>query len=107
MEFEADPLKPPIQSFRNGKGTLVQHRPEEAYLCTFQLFFCAPDSLASGVVRFDDQDDSIGQLSNEGSLRLTAKRWRADEDVIKFLAQFGEALSITFHRRVKARLHQT
>ncbi len=69
--------------------------------------FARRTDLAPGLIRFDNQHDSIRQLSDKRRLRLTAKRGRADEDVIKCLAQFGEALSITLHRRVKARLHQT
>ena len=73
----------------------------------FQLLFCAANRLASRVIRFDNQDDTVRQLSNHGGLRLMAKRRRADKKVIKRLAQFGEALSIVFDGRVKARLLKT
>src|ERR1700722_9118340 len=105
-QFRINLLKSTIQSLRNRKRTLVQHCSKKSYVRTLQLFFYAPDRLASTLIRFDDQHQSIGQLSEKGRLRLTAECWRAEEDVLKSFAQFGEALSETLHRRVEARLHQ-
>ena len=53
--------------------------------------------VSPGLIRFNDQDDSIGQLSHQGCLSFTGKRRCAEEDVIEFLAQFSEARSTAFH----------
>ena len=107
VEFEDGSLEPLIQLLGNGKGALVQHCTDQLYFRAFQLFFYAPDGVTPVVIGFDDQYDSVGELAHKSRFRLTAERRCADEDVIKRLAQFGEAVSIPFDRRVKARLHQT
>src|ERR1700693_4516127 len=107
VEFEAGSLEPLIQLLRNGECALIQDCTDELYFRTFKLFFCAADRLTSVVIGFDDQYDSIGELAHKSRFRFTAERRCADEDVIKRLAQFGEAVSIPFDRRVKAGLHQT
>ena len=62
----------------------------------FQAYFCLPDGFAPGLIRFNNQDDSIGQLSHQDCFTLMGKRRCADENVIKFLAQFGKARSTAF-----------
>src|ERR1700732_4004469 len=63
-----------IQELGNGERTLVQHCTEKLYVSSFQVSSCLPDGFASGLIRFNDQNDSIGQLSHQGCLSFTGKR---------------------------------
>src|SRR5579863_9318385 len=91
-------LQPAIQFFRNRKSSLIEHGAEDSHVRGLQLLFGSANCFAPAAIGFDDQHDSVRQLPRESGIGLAAERRCADENVIKSLSQFGEALAIPFLR---------
>ena len=60
-------LEPTVQKLRNRKRPLIQHRTEQVHLCSFELFLRLTDRISPALVRFHDENDSVRQLSHQGS----------------------------------------